>query len=586
MADVVFSDQNFDQEVLKSKEPVLVDFWAPWCVDPNTSILTDKGYIKASDIKIGMKCMTVDPKTYVRSFETVEKIRVFKSVLSKKITLETGRSLVADINHLALTQRGFISFDALTTQDNILVQPSHLEWVLQPRGNHVLTTTTGNEHADTVLGKLDLLPLRASDERLLLLARLLGFVMTDGYLYEDKKHNTYETHFFVGTEEDAQNVKRDLSLLGFDKLEIKRQVNDRKIGERVFVISVLRCRNFNRSLFFLLKTLGAPVGRKKNQAYFIPDWIMDGDKLVKASFLSGWIGGDGCKIDYKRKKGGSTSHHAGFTVNAIEFHKEKELEREAIVYAKQLAFLFEELGIAVNSIRSIDDEDGIIISLRIATDYQSLFNLTNVGYAYAKTKNTKVLAMKEFFAYRLFERARYTAIKQLVLQQISLGADNTAIAQSFHVPFSTVVSWKYNKTARITHPSNSGQALFDEWMNKKVVGDSLWENVVTIEDAGRRDVIEITVENPHTIVTNGIVSHNCGPCKIVSPIVKELAKEYTGKVKIGELNVDDNPDSAAKYGVMSIPTLMIFKNGQPIKTIIGAQGKEAIKRGIDEAIVG
>ncbi len=76
----------------------------------------------------------------------------------------------------------------------------------------------------------------------------------------------------------------------------------------------------------------------------------------------------------------------------------------------------------------------------------------------------------------------------------------------------------------------------------------------------------------------------CGPCKIVSPIVKELAKEYSGKVKIGELNVDDNPDSAARYGVMSIPTLMIFKAGQPVKTIIGAQSKEAIKQGIEETI--
>ena len=77
----------------------------------------------------------------------------------------------------------------------------------------------------------------------------------------------------------------------------------------------------------------------------------------------------------------------------------------------------------------------------------------------------------------------------------------------------------------------------------------------------------------------------CTPCKIVGPIVEELAKEYHGKIKVGKLNVDDNPQTAGRFGVMSIPTLMIFKNGQPVKTIIGAQGKETIKQAIEETLV-
>ena len=76
----------------------------------------------------------------------------------------------------------------------------------------------------------------------------------------------------------------------------------------------------------------------------------------------------------------------------------------------------------------------------------------------------------------------------------------------------------------------------------------------------------------------------CGPCKIVSPIVEELAKDFDGKVKVGKLNVDDNSATASKYGIMSIPSLVVFKNGQPVKTMVGAQSKENIKRGIDEAI--
>lgn len=76
----------------------------------------------------------------------------------------------------------------------------------------------------------------------------------------------------------------------------------------------------------------------------------------------------------------------------------------------------------------------------------------------------------------------------------------------------------------------------------------------------------------------------CAPCRIISPAVEELAKEYEGKLKVGKMNVDDNPQSASKFGVMSIPTLIVFKNGAPAQTIIGAQGKDKLKKTIDEVL--
>jgi thioredoxin 1 len=76
----------------------------------------------------------------------------------------------------------------------------------------------------------------------------------------------------------------------------------------------------------------------------------------------------------------------------------------------------------------------------------------------------------------------------------------------------------------------------------------------------------------------------CAPCRIVGPIVEELAKEYEGKLKVGKLNVDENGQTAQSYGIMSIPSLLIFKNGQAIKTMIGAQSKDSFKREIDMAL--
>ncbi|MBI2032387.1 MAG: thioredoxin [Candidatus Levybacteria bacterium] len=75
----------------------------------------------------------------------------------------------------------------------------------------------------------------------------------------------------------------------------------------------------------------------------------------------------------------------------------------------------------------------------------------------------------------------------------------------------------------------------------------------------------------------------CAPCKIVEPVIEELTEEYKDKIKVGKVNVDENQVSS-KYGIMSIPTIMIFKNGQPVKSIIGAQSKENFKRAIEEAL--
>lgn len=69
----------------------------------------------------------------------------------------------------------------------------------------------------------------------------------------------------------------------------------------------------------------------------------------------------------------------------------------------------------------------------------------------------------------------------------------------------------------------------------------------------------------------------CGPCKMQGPIVDELAGEVVGQAKVGKLDVDQAPVTAQKYGVMSIPTIIIFKGGEPKATLVGLQTKEALK---------
>ena len=76
----------------------------------------------------------------------------------------------------------------------------------------------------------------------------------------------------------------------------------------------------------------------------------------------------------------------------------------------------------------------------------------------------------------------------------------------------------------------------------------------------------------------------CGPCQMVAPIVEELAKEYDGKLKVLKLNTDEDPDIAGKYGIMSIPTLLFFKGGQPVEKVVGAVPKRILKEAIDKLL--
>ena len=76
----------------------------------------------------------------------------------------------------------------------------------------------------------------------------------------------------------------------------------------------------------------------------------------------------------------------------------------------------------------------------------------------------------------------------------------------------------------------------------------------------------------------------CGPCKMIGPIIEELAGEYEGKAKVGKVNVDDNQDLAAKFGIRGIPTVMLFKGGESINSFVGLRPKEDLAAALNSAI--
>ncbi len=77
----------------------------------------------------------------------------------------------------------------------------------------------------------------------------------------------------------------------------------------------------------------------------------------------------------------------------------------------------------------------------------------------------------------------------------------------------------------------------------------------------------------------------CGPCKMIAPVIEQIAIDYEGIMKVAKVDVDKNQSSASKYGVMSIPTMLLFKNGEPINRFVGFMPKERLKSLIDKELV-
>lgn len=106
------------------------------------------------------------------------------------------------------------------------------------------------------------------------------------------------------------------------------------------------------------------------------------------------------------------------------------------------------------------------------------------------------------------------------------------------------------------------------------------ENVMTITN----DNFATEVAQSETPVLVDFWAEWCGPCKMIGPVVEELAKDYAGKLKVGKLNVDEQRQKAIEFGVMSIPTLLIFKGGQEVERIVGFRGKSDLANIIDKHI--
>jgi len=601
MSTIAATDNDFEEKVVNNALPVLVDFWAPWCIDPSSRIsVTDRETVIASSLNKGHSVLS-----FSNGLDN-DIVGYSKTVTDgghcKEITTEAGRSIKVTDDHLLFAEGGWKKAQDLKKGEKIIafpaVDPMSLEGNLSFRilssqdvRGHI-TSRMKNRDYLAELNNKGLLPLSFGSEKLPLLAKLMGSLFTDGNLYFQESNNYREISFALGDKKDAERVRNDLAALGF-RCHLGERVTEGEIQGRKFSSHTHRVKCLSTSLWLLFKALGVPVGNKTNQDYKIPRWIFKAPTLIKREFLAGFLGGDGPKLLMHESKRKNKRPYNSLTINDLEFYKRSDLVKSGIDFAEQLKKLFSDFGVEITSIFSEDApytrKDGsrtIIIHLGFRQNFENGYNLaTKIGYAYCHNKQQKSLLVGEFLRRVITRRTLWIKLYKNVIKYAKVGGQTPVqIAKKFGISEGTAWGW-LRLGRKATTPKHFEK--FANWVKGAIAGlkDGLvWDVVLEIEKIYLPSIQRITVSNNHSFLANGFVVHNCGPCKIAGPILEEISEEHKDKLVVVKVNVDENPQSAAKYAVMSIPTVILFNKGSEVERQVGFSGKQAyeelIKKGI------
>lgn len=600
MEPVDLNEQNFEKEVMESSIPVLVDFWAEWCVSPETKVSLVNGFTVSAE--------TLSNKQTVWGYKDgLSKGEIsYAKVVSdgghcQKITTTSGRVIEATDDHLFFTSTGWKKAKEIQKGEKLAILPFPETASFSEKHTLLITEKEIREAAlpgmriDAYIEELKkrgLLPLYLDNQKLLLLARLMGALFTDGTMYAGK-NNLREVSFCLGSYKDVQSVEDDLINIGFEKLKSAYRESDGMIAGRTFKNRSFRVKSLSTSLWLLLRALGVPNGNKTNQNYLLPKWLFKSSKAIKQEFLAAYFGGDGPKLTMRMVDRKKKNPYNQLGLNDLEFHKGEANTRSGLLLAKQLKYLLGEMGIRIKRIfaekeisyKRKDGSNSIIIHMQFVHDFNNGLSISEtIGYRYAHTKQLSAIYTGEFLRIIQEKKRLWQNLYKKVMKEATKGFGYRVISRKFKIKPLLVFNWIKGRD-KATSPRHL--LKFNDWLKestKDLKDGFLWGEVGEVKKIFLPQVAKITVENTNNFIANGFLVHNCGPCKMTEPVIDELAKDYEGKVKVAKVNVDENQPLAEKYGVMSIPTILLFKNKEVVKTIIGFQQKESFKKQIEEIL--
>jgi thioredoxin len=542
-SEIEISNQEFNEIINNSHKLVVVDFFAEWCLDPQTKLIFNPCSKEIKEVEKGSKILSFDDN-FNESYAQVKSTHKILSNNKVEIITNRGRKIKCTPEHLLLTKKGFVKAGDLKSGDLVSTYLFSTYPVINKNNKIFLSEEKIKKTAEKFgLNKLryikelegkNLLEMRYDDERAYVLANLIGFILSDGSL-SLQKNNERTAEFFVG-KEDIHGIMKDLELIGFNS-SFRHQEIEGKINDRTFIQKISRVRISRTSFFILMATLGGIVGKKFDKGLKIPDWILKGPKEIQKSFLQGFLGGDGSRVSVI-----TTNRDKGFynkvCINPIELHFHSNAKNSPENFSQELTYLLNNQGVNIRKIdikkedryKRKDGKVSILLKIHINTNLKNAYNYSLIGFKYDYNKKLASSLSREYIRERLSE------IKGKCLR-------------------------------------------YKDWLKKYNKKHIIYDEVKKINKYSGKNYpfISMSLDNKTKMfVANDIIHHNCMPCLMLAPVIDELADEVKD-VKFTKVNIDDNPDLASEYNVSSIPCLIIFKDGKEVDRMVGMQDKDFIE---------
>ena len=499
------------------------------CLDINETVTMSNGdKIPIKDIKVGDEVICFHPETMETSYTKVVNhyIRETTKKIYKIITI-SGREIVATEDHKFMTTEGWCEVQNMLVNETLIgIMPFQKLLGKNILFNKIILTETTfrnifidygfnlkqiNKHIEH-LNNNGLLPLDTSNDKLSILSRIFGFLLADGSIniYERNFNKFTSCSFDFGTENDVKTFENDIELCGFNKCKYNlssREFNN--VTHKTYSVT------HNGVLPALLIALGITYGKKtETERKKIPEWIMNGSKLIKREFLSGFQGGDGCKIRWNKIDKGYNFVCAE-TSQQIHPKFVKSLE----IFMTQCISLFTEFGIEMSQVKN-----KLVNSIRIKVSYKILDKHTNlikyfemIGYRYAFTKNIESFKNIEYLKYKNLLFETHKLLIEKVRNLHNLNKTNTYISNELNLSVSYISeiirSYKNNRKISMR---NLGNDNIETWLKTVVeINGMIFVPIKNIEEVSNRLISDITVEsdNHSFIAGDNFLSSNCAQGK-------------------------------------------------------------------------
>lgn len=484
------------------------------CVVGDTEVLLSDGMTrkKIKDFTNADTITTINPETLEEEISQVHSF--FKKEPEKvlKITTMTGRILKCTHDHQVLVNTSenniWVRADQLKIDDKIIIKHVQDMQPIEKPMNVIIKYDDVDEQYRLELLELCLIDKQLSQIKLEIIARLLGACVTDGNIGVRKNEKYYTCTFCVGEESDAFQILNDIVKLGFGAPNIRqrRTIHQNVKNGKETVYNTFNVDK-NGAFAYYMALMGGFVGKKTMMCRKLPEWLLNANSRVKQEFLSGFQGGDGCRMSHwKEKTAWKIRMSPSVQTTSAEF------KDDIIEYMKSISNMFTEFGIK-NNVTINPIENQFKVSINFDQAIRNLENYCNIiGYRYCADKRRGSAPVIEYLKYKRYLEEQKEQDYTKIIELCKLDKKPKQIVDETGFKYEIVKRIIENYRKGFTpNASCVGIIGYDDFIRKyHITDDKMTNAILKIEEIENEPVYDFTtVSNNHSFIANGIVVHNC-----------------------------------------------------------------------------